>query len=150
MGGHEGPLLFKGIFMEEMNSTAKSMKKTEPKLRQSLRYMRDKDAEKVRGIFHFNEVPGGSMSFMYKAYAEDEIERYDMLDGEIYTVPLGVARHLNKNCTYPVHRYETDEKGKATVKIGQKVSRCSFQSLEFIDIDEMQPDPGIITVEKVL
>jgi hypothetical protein len=111
--------------------------------------MRDKDREPVRGKFIFHEVPGGLMSFVYKAYKEDEIERFDLVDGEIYTLPLGVAKHLNKNCWYPVHAYAMDENGRPTMKIGQKVRRCSFQSLEFVDIDDLTAvgTPEIVTVE---
>lgn len=122
---------------------------TDKTARPNLRYMRDKDREPVRGKFIFHEVPGGLMSFVYKAYKEDEIERFDLVDGEIYTLPLGVAKHLNKNCWYPVHAYAMDENGRPTMKIGQKVRRCSFQSLEFVDIDDLTAvgTPEIVTVE---
>jgi hypothetical protein len=42
-----------------------------------------------------------------------------------------------------------DENGRPTMKIGQKVRRCSFQSLEFVDIDDVTPvgTPEIVTVE---
>ena len=115
----------------------------------NLEYLRKKYAEKVKGIFRFHEVPGGSMSYVYREFKGDPIERYDMVDGEIYTIPLGVARHLNKNCWYPVHQYATDESGKQLQKIGQKVRRCSFQSLEFVDTEDLTPDQGLITVENV-
>lgn len=124
-------------------------KTTEQKVKPNLRYMRDKDREPVRGKFIFHEVPGGLMSFVYKAYKEDDVERFDLIDGEIYTLPLGVAKHLNKNCWYPVHAYAMDENGRPTMKIGQKVRRCSFQSLEFVDIDDLSAvgTPEIATVE---
>lgn len=125
-------------------------KKDSSKVKVNLTYQRDKDREKVRGIFRFHEVPGGSMSFMFKAYKEDQLERYDMLDGEVYTIPLGVAKHLNNDCWYPVHMYTTDENGRSSMKIGQKVKRCSFQSLEFVDIEDLKPAPDIVTVEKVI
>lgn len=119
--------------------------------RLNLRDMRDRDREMVRGKFIFHEVPGGTMSFVFKAYAQDPIERFDMVDGEIYRVPLGVARHLNKNLSYPVHAYAVDEFGKAVMKIGQKVRRCSFQSLEFIDTEDLTPDgrATLVTVESI-
>jgi len=125
-------------------------KKDSSKVKVNLTYQRDKDREKVRGIFRFHEVPGGSMSFMFKAYKEDQLERYDMLDGEVYSIPLGVAKHLNNDCWYPVHMYTTDENGRSSMKIGQKVKRCSFQSLEFVDIEDLKPAPDIVTVEKVI
>jgi len=122
-----------------------------PKTKEQLKYMRDRDREVVKGKFIFHEVPGGTLSFVFKAYKEDNVERYDLTDGEIYSLPLGVARHLNKNCWYPVHAYQQDDAGKVTQKIGQKVRRCSFQSLEFIDTDDLNPtgDSGIVTVENV-
>ena len=117
----------------------------------NLKYQRDKDREMVKGIFRFYEVPGGSMSFCFKAYKEDPVERFDFLDGETYTIPLGVAKHLNKNGWYPVHQYAVDEVGKSLMKIGQKVRRFGFQSLEFIDIEDLTlNDKQIVTVEHTI
>lgn len=105
----------------------------------NLKYLRDKDREPVKGIFRFHEVPGGGISFNYKAYKEDPVERYDFIDGQMYTIPLGVAKHLNKNCWYPVYEYMKDEATQNVQKIGTKVRRVSFQSLEFVDIDDLSP-----------
>lgn len=113
----------------------------------NLKYMRDKDREPVRGIFRFLEVPGGSMSFSFKAYKEDPVENYTLVDGQVYTIPLGVARHLNKNCWYPIHAYAQDAEGRNTVKVGQKVQRASFDSLEFVDIDDLSPLVDLVTIE---
>lgn len=117
----------------------------------NLRYQRDKDREMVRGIFKFYEIPGGSMSFVFKAYKEDPVERYDFLDGETYRIPLGVAKHLNKNGWYPVHTHAVDETGKPLMKVGQKVRRFGFQSLEFLDIEDLTiNDKQIVTVETIV
>lgn len=131
-------------------NTQQTIKK-DIKTKPNLKMMRDKDREMVKGIFRFHEVPGGGMSFVYKAYKEDQVERYDLVDGQIYTIPLGVARHLNKNCWYPVHAYQTDDNGSPVMKVGKKVRRCSFQSLEFVDIDDLSPvgSADLITVEKL-
>lgn len=132
-------------------STQQISNKKEQKPKPNLRYLRDKDREPVRGKFIFHECPGGTMSFSYKAYKEDQVERFDLTDGQIYTIPLGVAKHLNKNCWYPVHSFMLDETGRPIQKIGQKVRRCSFQSLEFVDIDDMTPvGTGVVTVEHVI
>jgi hypothetical protein len=120
---------------------------TPVKPKPNFKYLRDKDREMVRGKFIFHEVPGGLMSFVFKKWKEDPVERYDLWDGEIYTIPLGVAVHLNKNCFIPIHSFQTDENGKSVAKIGQKVRRCSFQSLEFVDIEDLTPDVGLLTVE---
>ncbi len=115
----------------------------------NIQYMREKDRQPVRGKFIFHEVPGGSMSFVYKAYKGDEVERFDLRDGDVYTIPLGVAKHLNKNCWYPIHEHAMDGNGSPMSRIGQKVRRCSFQSLEFVDIDDMPTHSAqeIVTVE---
>lgn len=114
----------------------------------NLRYQRDKDREPVKGIFRFYEVPGGSVSFNYRAYKEDEVERFDLVDGMVYTLPLGVAKHLNKNGKYPVHKFMTDDFGKPVMKIGQYVRRFGFQSLEFVDIEDLTEEGGqIVTAE---
>ena len=60
---------------------------------------------------------------------------FSMKDGEVYEVPLGVARHLNTNCWYPVYGHndkaQVDVAGSALSSIKEKVKRCSFQSLDF-------------------
>lgn len=120
------------------------------KLRAKLKHQQQKDREIVKGIFRFYEVPGGHVEFCYKAYAGDEVENFLLYDGQVYSLPLGVARHLNKNGWYPVHTHAVDDNGKAIFKIGQKVQRFGFQSLEFVDIDDIEPaGTPLVTVEKV-
>jgi len=128
-------------------ATAPSKKET-PK--QNLKYQRDKDREPVKGIFHFYECPGASMSFVYRKYKEDQVERFDLVDGQVYTIPLGVAKHLNKNGWYPVHAYTQDETGNPSMKLGKKIQRFGFESLEFVDVDDigMDNENSLITVEK--
>ena len=125
---------------------------TDKKKATNLEYLRKKYSEPVRGKFIFHEVPGGRMRFVYKEFKGQPTEAYDLVDGQIYTIPLGVARHLNKNCWYPIHQYATDENGNKLQKIGTKVRRCSFQSLEFVDIEDLTPEhgSGIVTVENVI
>lgn len=120
-------------------------KKTKP----SARYLRDKDREPVKGIFRFYEVPGGKLSFWFRKWKEDPIERYDLMDNEVCTLPLGVAKHLNKNGFYPVHSYRTDETGKPHMHVGKKVRRFGFQSLEFIDIEDITADGEPMITEPV-
>lgn len=127
-----------------------STKKEAPEKKINLKYQRDKDREMVRGIFHFYEVPGGELKFPFKQYKEDELENYTLMDGQICTIPLGVAKHLNKNGWYPVHTYSMDAEGKPTARIGQKVRRFGFSSLEFIDTDDLTPEGNpLVTVEAI-
>jgi hypothetical protein len=114
-----------------------------------LQKVRDKHREEVRGIFNFHEVPGGSMDFVFKEFDGDEVKRYTMMDGQIYTVPLGVAKHLNKDCWYPIHQHAVDANGATLVNIGQKIRRCSFSPLDFIaDEDLIAPKKDLVTIEK--
>jgi hypothetical protein len=114
------------------------------------RHMYDKDREMVKGIFKYYEVPGACMEFVYKQYKFDQLEKYTLWDGEAYTLPLGVAKHLNKNGWYPVHAHAQDANGIVVAKIGQKVRRFGFQSLEFVDIEDLTPQGSpLVTVEKV-
>lgn len=116
----------------------------------SLKYQREKDREKVKGIFRFYEVPGGSMSFVFRKYKGDPIERFNLNDGAVYTIPLGVAKHLNNNGWYPIHKYALDDEGKPSMRVGQKKRRFGFQSLEFVDVEELNtPDREIINVDEV-
>lgn len=112
------------------------------KVKPNLRYQRDKDREMVKGVFRLYEAPGGTMSFVYKKYKEDPVERFDLVDGQVYNVPLGVAKHLNSGGSYPVHAYNVKEDGKPTMEVGKKVRRFGFQSLEFMDVE------GLSTVDE--
>ena len=123
------------------------IKKVTEKPKPNFKYLRDKDREMVRGKFIFHEVPGGVMEFVFKKWREDPVEKFALHDGEIYTLPLGVAKHLNQNCWYPVHQYFSQEGGNHVMKVGQKIRRCSFQSLEFVDIDDLGPTNSVVTVE---
>jgi hypothetical protein len=115
----------------------------------SLAYQRDKDREMVRGIFRYYEVPGGMLEFVYgPIYPGDHTEKYSMLDGTLQTIPLGVAKHLNKNGWYPIHMHATDKDGNPSMRINQKVRRFGFQSTEFVDVEELNmPNGPLITVE---
>jgi hypothetical protein len=121
--------------------------------RPSLKYLRDKYREKVRGVFHFNEVPGGTLDFFYKEFKEDPIERYVLKDGVEYELPLGVAKHLAKDGWYPIHERSVDASGNPLKIVGRKERRFSFESTEFLSMDtaaEMKSeDSRILTVESI-
>jgi hypothetical protein len=97
------------------------------------------ESKKVRGIFRYHECPGGSLSFPFLKYKWDEMITYSMKDGEVYEVPLMVAKHLNTNCWYPSYDYKNDVNGMPKVTLSEKIRRTSFQSLEFVDLE----DPGM-------
>lgn len=135
--------------MSTAQNTSRKESVEKPKI--NLQYMRDRDAEIVRGIFHFYEVPGGLLEFSYKCYKGDEVAKYSLEDNKVYSIPRGVARHLNKNGWYPIHAHTVDEQGKPVARITQKVARYGFSSLEFFDSDDLVPaGRPLMTVEAVL
>jgi hypothetical protein len=117
----------------------------------NLRYKRDKDREMVRGKFIYHEVPGGQLDFSIRLYKGDPIENYSLKDGEVVNLPLGVAKHLNQNVWYPAYSYENDANGRPQAKVSQRIRRCSFQSLEFIDVEGIAPVGSTLTgIESVI
>lgn len=109
---------------------------------------RERDAKLVKGKFMFHEVPGGTLRFNFHKYKGDPVKTYELQDGEIYTLPLGVAKHLNTDVGYPVHAHSLDENGKPSMKIGKFERRCSFQSLEFMVDEDFSPSE-LLTVERI-
>jgi hypothetical protein len=109
-------------------------------------YLREKDARLVKGIFKNFETPGGSLRFVFRKHKGEDFKKYTFVDGQIYTIPLSVAKHLNTNCHYAIHKYTTDDSGIPTMRIGQRVHRFGFQSLEFMDIEDLNPNPQSVIV----
>lgn len=102
------------------------------------------DDRVVKGMFKSYEVPGATIKFPF-AKGRQEIKFYTLTDGQIYDLPLSVAKHLNTECWYPVHHYLQDEEGKTVQRIGQKIYRYGFQPLDFTDVGT--PTPTILTAE---
>jgi hypothetical protein len=104
---------------------------------------KQRDLEMVRGKFMNIEAPGGKLFFSFRVpYRDQKVQKYEMVDGEIYTVPRAVARHLNTSGMYPEYSYITDEAGRPSIKMARQVRRYSFQSLEFWD-EDTGPSPII-------
>ncbi len=140
--------------MEAKNVTGKRSKiskETRDEIAKKLKVLRDKDREMVKGVFKYYEVPGGVVEFCFKKYAEDPLEKFTFYDGQVYTIPLGVAKHLNNDTWYPIHEYGRKEDGSPLQRIGQKIRRMAFQSLEFMDMEGMGDNINrIISVEHVI
>lgn len=117
-------------------SPLRSRKNTRKLTNEEIEKMRTHDHKMVKGVFRCYEPRGGSMTFSFKKHSGDNIITYTLTDGEIKELPFMVAKHLNKNCYYPKHSHVLDENGKASVQVGKKVHRCSFESLEFQDLEE--------------
>jgi len=101
---------------------------------EEMKKMRQEGNRKVKGIFRCFEPMGGAMKFCFKQFPGDDIITYDLLDGKIYELPLMVARHLKNGCNYDVHSHILDAEGNPRVDVGKKVQRCTFESLDFMDV----------------
>lgn len=121
-------------------------------------WCRDRDREKVKGIFRFYERPGGDMEFVFRGYKGDPVEKYSMIDGQTYEIPLGVARHLNQNGWYPEYGYIPGGKtvlvpgGQPTnMRVEKKTHRFGFQKQDFMEdgFDDADIPSGIVSVEYV-
>lgn len=132
------------------------------KREKSLRYECDKDREKVKGIFRFFAVPGGVMKFSYRKYKWDKTERYELVDGGVYTLPIGVAKHLNNNCWYPEFDYipgmnvqtaqpvSVGSQNSPMMRIARQTHRTAFQPLDFTDVPELhKARKEVVTVDYI-
>jgi hypothetical protein len=104
-----------------------------------LRALWEKDKEMVRGVFRYHECPGAQFEFSFHKYKWDPLMTYHLKDGEVYEIPRAVAKHLNTNCAYPSYIYKNDINGQPVTTLSEKVRRTSFQSLDYIDME----DPSI-------
>jgi len=124
----------------------------------SPKFQREKDSRMVKGRFIYSELPGGLLEFNYLLHKGEQPKKYSMHDGQIYTVPLSVARHLNKNVAYPEYTYLENEETIASshleegkmMRVKRMVRRCSFEPLDFIADEELQGvEKEIIQVETI-
>lgn len=116
--------------------TIKKPRNTRKLTKDEIRLMKEKDHKMVKGIFRCFEPRGGSITFSFKKYPGDQILKYTMVDGQVYEIPLMVAKHLNQDCWYPRHTHVLDANGNPSIDVGKKIKRCSFESLEFVFEDE--------------
>lgn len=156
------PEIKSGIVNPTQSPSAKKISREE--LAKQLRKMRDRDAEMVTGIFKNLENPArngslGAVKFCIKLYHGDPLQTYELLDGERYRLPRGVARHLNNNCYYKEYEQVAGQPGMQMglnhtgrsyhdgllrpmghAQIAKKVHRYAFHSLEYMDDDiDMYP-----------
>lgn len=127
--------------------------KISPKLQKFI----DEETKLVKGRFKMFESPGASVKILVKKYPGIPPFEKLMYDGEMYEVPLYVARHLNGiditagacdpkigTCSYPIHGFQTPEKGGQVpchlneagvpvpvIGVAKRVRRYGFESLQF-------------------
>ena len=123
---------------ENVKEVEKNLDKVKKPTEKDLKYEADRDLEKVYGVFKNHEHPGEKLEFWFRGHKGHEIEKISLRDGEYTSVPLGVARHLNKNCYYTIDAYTLDPKtGTPSVEVGKKVRRFSFYTTSYSDMEDL-------------
>ncbi|NJL54197.1 hypothetical protein HC928_02775 [bacterium] len=77
------------------------------------------EGKMVKGRFRCYETPGSEQTIIVRKYKELPMFKMKMVDGEVYEIPLYVARHLNGidvvaqnlngnigSCSYPIHGFK--------------------------------------------
>lgn len=110
------------------------------------------ESQMVTGVFRDLEVgPGGNLRFSARKYPWDQVASFNFVDGQTYTIPLWVARHLNENCKWPAYKHNIDpnakEGEKVTQHIGQWNHRFAFVSSDFTHIVKAE-SPSVIGVQR--
>lgn len=138
-------------------SKANEMPKPKGSLSPELKKIMDEECKVVRGRFKNYESPGSPLPLTCGKYPGQPLFNKVLQDGEIYNVPLWVARHLNGedkvakeldgkigSCSYPIHGFKWDD-GKSAptsqtggdgvpvpvVGVAKRNQRFGFESLEF-------------------
>lgn len=106
---------------------------------------KERDSKPVTGRFVYKERPGQVLEFPYRKYKEP-IKIWRFKDGEIYTIPRGIASHLQREGKYAIHEHCVDENGKPSMRIGHMVDRFTFESIDFLDEDNSET-PTLYTAE---
>lgn len=107
---------------------------------------RERKSKPVTGKFLFNECPGGEIIFRFGEFPGEPRKTYTMRHDNIYTIPLGVAIHLNDNCSYSEFQHNLDA-GKA-VNAEQMYVQSKIHRTNFIPMDWSQ-DVGNTTGKSI-
>lgn len=127
--------------------------------KEKLQQLIKEESRTVKGRFRFHECPGGSTKIQCSKYPGVPMFSQVMVDGEIYSIPLWVARWMNgvdvsagalsgngnakiNSCAVPQHAFTwndrppecvMDQGGKIVpmVSVNKWTPRMSFESMEF-------------------
>jgi hypothetical protein len=100
-----------------------------------IKKMRAEDEKMVKGQFEFTEAEGGFFSFTYRKYPGDPIQTFQLIHGEICTIPMGIVKHLN-GTKKKIRRYSNVEQPASgavkTPREFETMSRVRFVPSEFL------------------
>lgn len=135
-----------GVLSDTLGQASAAQKE---ELRKKLEYMRERDKELVKGIFRYHQKPGQTLTFTFYHYKGDQLENYKFVDGQTYSIRRDVARHLNKEGSEPVYEWIRDEQGMPTMAVKRYMNRCSFDSLDFFELEDIMPSKRILQPHQI-
>jgi len=97
----------------------------------NMKEMQEEDARKIRGTFRCFKPVGGNVSFYFRKWKNDPVEKYELHDGKEYELPLGVVKHLNENCYEEQKSYLLDANGDSIKGAGKRDHRFAFTPLNY-------------------
>lgn len=113
---------------KKTNLSQEAKKKASEKLEKA----RKEDEKLVKGIFKNLEAPGADLTFSLRTYKDHPIRTYTLEDGKEYEIPLGAAKHINRQCKYQRSANLLDADGKPIVGQGAPVQRYEFTSTDYM------------------
>jgi hypothetical protein len=113
----------------------------------SIEAQKERDAKPVTGKFKYPEKPGDTLTFPYRKYPKEPIKIWKFTDGQVYTIPKGIANHLQKEGKYIVHEHCLDANGMPSMRIGHVVDRFNFEIISFTEDDDDSVKPNLYTAE---
>ena len=121
-------------YVKEITNFGSSKLTSEQKKKASemIETARKADAKIVKGIFKNIECAGGDLHFAYHAYKGEPTRVYHLLDGKQYDLPVGVAKHINRQCKYKRSKHLVDRDGSRMITADKPIERYQFVSTEFM------------------
>ncbi len=101
------------------------------KASEEIEKQRKEHSKKVKGIFKSLETPGATITFSFREFKGEPIRTYELVDGQTYDLPLGVARHINRQCKYKRNKHLVNKDGTKIKGLDTPVERYSFVSSEY-------------------
>ena len=85
----------------------------------------------VTGIFKNMECPGQPGTVTMRLYKGMQPFHQTMLDGKQYTIPLSVAREINRSCKYKRDKHLLDENGNYDKISDIPIDKYAFVTMDF-------------------
>lgn len=99
--------------------------------KEKIKNLHKEESVKIKCKFICHEPKGGNVTFSYKKFPQDPIEKYTLYDGQVYELPKCVVKHLN-SCGWEIHAHLLDADGQPIQGIGKKEHRFTLQPIDFI------------------